>query len=97
MDSSKQIKEKKTLISKHQLQAGKSGSPVYIFLCFILALLGGLLGIYAGYIYSQSKIKDSDDQEFYAYNEQTRQYGKIIMWLGIGVLLFLLLKFCFAT
>ena len=97
LDSSNQIKETKTVISKQQLQTGKNGSPFYIFLCFILALFGGLLGIYAGYIYSQSKIKDSDGQEFYVYSEQTRQYGRIIMWLGIGVLLFLLLRFCFAT
>ncbi len=96
LDSSKQIKEKKTITNKQQLQAGKSGSPFYIFICFLLALFGGLLGIYAGYIYSQSKMKDVDGEEYYAYNEQTRQYGKIIMWLGIGILSFFLLRYCFA-
>jgi hypothetical protein len=95
-DTSKQIKDKKEETSKQQLQAGKSGSPFYIFISFILALSGGLLGIYAGYIYSQSKIKSSDGEELFVYNEQTRQFGKIIMWLGISVLLFLLLRYCFA-
>ncbi len=95
LDASKQIKEKTLEVNKQQLQTGKSGSPLYIFLCFILALLGGVLAIYAGYIYSQSKIKDSDGNEFFAYDEQTRQFGKIIMWLGIGVFSFFVLRFCF--
>jgi hypothetical protein len=94
IDASKQIKEKKEEISIQQLQAGKNGSPFYIFICFILVLFGGLLGIYAGYIYSQSKIMTSKG-EFYVYNEQTRQLGKIIMWFGIAVLSFFVLRYCF--
>jgi hypothetical protein len=94
IDTSREIKEQKEEMSKQQLQTGKTGSPFYIFICFILVLFGGLLGIYAGYIYSQSKIKTSEG-EFYVYNEQTRQLGKIIMWLGIAVLLFFVLKYCF--
>jgi hypothetical protein len=74
----------------------KSGSYLYIFICFLLALLGGLLGIYAGYIYSNSKIKDEHGIEYYVYDKQTRDLGKIIMWIGIAVLLFFLLRFCFS-
>jgi hypothetical protein len=33
-------------------EKGKPGDPVYITLGFISALLGGVLGIIAGYIYS---------------------------------------------
>jgi hypothetical protein len=97
VDSSKQIREKINQDSKQNLQTGKPGSSLYIFICFLLALAGGFLGIYAGYIYSQSKIKNSDGEEFFVYDEQTRNIGKIIMWLGIGVLLFFVLKFCFAN
>ena len=53
------------------------------------------MGIYAGYIYSNSKIKNSDGEELFVYDKQTRNIGKVIMLLGIGVLLFFLLKFCF--
>ena len=97
VDTAKQVRDNISQQVKEQLQTGKPGSPFYIFLCFILALFGGLLGIYAGYIYNQSKIKDAKGEEFYVYNEPTRKQGRIIMWLGIMVLLFLLLKFCFAS
>ena len=92
VDSSKQIREKINDDSKEKLQAGKPGSSLYIFICFLLALAGGFLGIYAGYIYSQSKIKNGNGEEFFVYDEQTRKTGKGIMWLGIAVLLFFLFK-----
>lgn len=57
-------------VSKH-LETGKAGSPLYIALCFVLALFGGILGIYAGYIYSKSKVKDVDDVNF--MHTMTRQ------------------------
>lgn len=95
VDASKQIRDKNKEVNKEQLQKGKDGSPFYIFLCFVLALFGGFLAIYAGYIYSQSKIKDAEGNVYYAYNEQTRQLGKIMMWLGIGLLLVLVFKYCF--
>ncbi|MGE9314838.1 hypothetical protein ACLOAU_24485 [Niabella sp. CJ426] len=86
-----EVREQNEEVRKQQLQQGKKGSPLYILLSFVLALLGGLLGIYAGYIYSQSKIKDNNEEQYYVYDEQTRHWGKIIMWLGIGVFLFALL------
>lgn len=95
-DSAMQVRSKFEEDNKQVIVTGKPGSPLYIFICFLLALLGGFLGIYAGYIYSQSKIKDEDGVEHYVYDEQTRSLGKIIMWLGIGVLLFFLLRFCFS-
>ncbi len=91
IESYTQVREQNEEVRKQQLQQGKKGSPLYILLSFVLALLGGLLGIYAGYIYSQSKIKDSDEEQYYVYDEQTRHWGKIIMWLGIGIFLFSLL------
>ncbi|MCW3118157.1 MAG: hypothetical protein JWM28_2239 [Chitinophagaceae bacterium] len=92
MDTSKQVKEKIVQTEKIHLSEGKAGSPLYIFLCFVLALLGGFLGIYAGYIYSQSKTKTNEGEEFYVYNENTRQLGTTMMWLGIAVFVFFLLR-----
>ena len=86
-----EIKEHNGELNNQQLQQGKKGSSLYIFLSFVLALLGGLLGIYAGYIYSQSKIKNNQEGEYYVYDEPRRQWGKIIMWMGVGIFLFSLL------
>ena len=97
LDSSKQIREEVKEFDRKQLQEGKPGSPLYIFFCFVLALLGGIIAIYAGYIYSRSKIKTKDGDEFYVYNSQTRELGKMMMWLGFGVFIFLLLKKLFTT
>lgn len=90
LETYSEVREQNEELRKKQLQQGKKGSPLYIFLSFILALLGGLLGIYAGYIYSQSKVKENEEQ-YYVYDEQTRHWGKIIMWTGIGIFLFILL------
>jgi hypothetical protein len=95
IDTSRQIKDNKEVVTKQKLQEGKDGSPLYILICFILAITGGFLGIYAGYIYSESKITDIDGEKFYVYNEQTRKKGKIMMWIGIGIVLLFLFKFCF--
>lgn len=85
-----EVREQNEEMRKQLLQQGKKGSALYILLSFVLALLGGLLGIYAGYIYSQSKIRDVNEEQYYVYDEQTRHWGKVIMWLGIGVFLFAL-------
>lgn len=83
LDSYKQIREqKKQKVSKH-LETGKAGSPLYIMFCFVLAIFGGILGIYAGYIYSQSKVKNIDGQECYVYDDQTRKLGKLMMLIGV--------------
>ena len=74
-----------------QLKEGKDGNRFYIFICFILAIFGGLLGIYAGYVYSQSKIKTDDGESYYAYNKETRQLGKIMMWVGVAAIFILLI------
>lgn len=95
LDLPKQQRQEFKQTLNKQFEKEKSGSPLYIFLCFVLALFGGFIAIYAGYIYSQSKQKDETGKEFYVYNAQTRQLGTIMMWLGIAVLLFVLLKFSF--
>lgn len=95
LDLPKQQRQEFKQTLNKQFEKEKSGSPLYIFLCFVLALFGGFIAIYAGYIYSRSKQKDETGKEFYVYNAQTRQLGTIMMWLGIAVLLFVLLKFSF--
>lgn len=92
LDMSKRVKETTSYVDNKRLSEGKPGSPLYIFLCFVLALLGGVIAIVAGYIYGHSKTKNAEGQSFYVYNEQTRQLGKIMMWLGIAVLFYFVIR-----
>lgn len=89
--SAKQREEVEQAVTE-ELKQGKDGNPLYIFLCFVLALLGGLLGIYAGYVYSQSKKTAANGESYYAYNKETRKLGKIMMAVGVGAILFILLR-----
>jgi hypothetical protein len=83
---------KRQHIDNEQLEIGKQGSPLYLFICFVLAKSGGLIAIYAGYIYSQSKTTGNNDETFYVYNKQTRELGNIMMCIGIGVFVLVLLR-----
>lgn len=74
-------------ISDKKIQEGKQGSTLYIALCFLFAILGGIISIIAGYIYAYSTRKDSKGKTFYYYNEQTRKYGKWMLLVGIIMLL----------
>lgn len=92
LDSFAVQKEAAEQTVKEELKEGRDRNPLYIFFCFILALLGGLLGIYAGYVYSQSKIKADDGELYYAYNKQTRQMGKLMMLVGVLACLFIIFR-----
>jgi hypothetical protein len=92
LDGYKQVKEQKNQKVSKQLEIGKAGSPLYITLCFVLALFGGILGIYAGYIYSQSKVKDIEGREFYVYDDSTRKLGKLMMLIGIIAIIILAVR-----
>lgn len=95
LDLFKHKRQEVKQIAEKRFEKEKPGSPMYILICFILAVFGGFIAIYAGYIYSQSKQKNSEGKEFYVYDAQTRQLGTIMMWVGIAVLLYLLLKISF--
>lgn len=80
-------KQHKEEFMLEQLEKGKPGDPVFITLGFISALLGGILGIIAGYVYSQSKNKDWGDGTYYYYDLRTRNFGTGMMLLGLFVLI----------
>lgn len=92
LDGYKQVREQKKQKVSRRLETGKAGSPLYIMLCFVLALFGGILGIYAGYIYNQSKVKDVDGHEFYVYDDQTRKLGKLMMLIGVIAIVVLAIR-----
>lgn len=80
-------KEAKSHSSIELLQQGKKGNELYIALGFLSALLGGLIGIIAGYTYSQSKHNGPSETQFYVYDKPTRDKGRIMMIIGIFALL----------
>jgi hypothetical protein len=84
-------REQKSIFIKEQFEKGRQGNKVYIVLCFISALLGGLLGIIGGYVYSQSKHSDNSGERYYIYDKKTRDQGRIIMILGTFILLIILI------
>jgi hypothetical protein len=71
------------LLKTEQFQEGRSGNDLYIGLGFVSAVLGGLIGIYAGYVYSQSKHRGPTGKEYYVYNKETRDKGRIMLIIGV--------------
>ena len=82
----RQEKDEREKTKKEQLEKGRPGDPVYMTVGFISSGLGGLIGIIAGIVYSQSKVKGTSH---YVYDEKTRKKGITMMFIGIFVFLIL--------
>jgi hypothetical protein len=91
LDKFEKEKQEKQQAKDESMMQGKPGDPIYIALAFLSAFLGGLIGIIAGYIYSQSKHKDNPRGDFFVYDEKTRTMGYIMM--VIGAIMFIALMF----
>jgi hypothetical protein len=87
LDSVKKIKEEADTISNNKIKLGVQGNTFYIALCFLSAILGGVISIVAGYIYAFSKRENLEGVACYYYNEQTRKYGKWMLLIGVIMLL----------
>lgn len=86
IETLQELKIKKSEIDKETLKLGKQGSQFWMVVAFIISILGGVVGIIAGYQYYYSKHKSIDGEEYYYYNESTRKYGKWMMIIGCIVL-----------
>jgi hypothetical protein len=84
-------KEKKATLSQQEFEKGRQGNEVYVVLSFVFAALGGVIGIIAGYTYSQSKHGNNAGNRYYVYNPQTRKLGVIMMIVGFFAMVLLLL------
>ena len=82
----KEIKKKSEDVSDSKLGIGEQGNPLWVGLCFLSALFGGVIAIVAGYVYYTAKTQNSKGEELYCYNDRTRQYGKLMMIVGSIVL-----------
>lgn len=82
IDEYKKIKDLKQKRIEETLQSGIPGDPLYITIGFISALLGGILGIVAGYVYRFTKRNGH-----YYYDQKTRKKGELMLLLGVFVLI----------
>ncbi|MCW3074718.1 MAG: hypothetical protein JWP69_1787 [Flaviaesturariibacter sp.] len=82
----KQQRDKRAEVLDELAQKPERGNTFYIVLGFVSALLGGLLGIIAGYVYSRSKRTSITGNRFFAYDQQTRDLGTVMMGLGVIVM-----------
>jgi len=83
-DNLKLKKKHKEVFVLEQAKKGEPGNPIFIAIGFISVLLGGILGIVAGWIYFFSKNEEVDNETYY-YDSKTRDLGMCMMVLGIIV------------
>jgi uncharacterized membrane protein len=83
--------EEERRAKKEKMIAGRPGNEFYIVICFILALLGGFIGIIGGIVYSQSTQRDPYGEKHYVYDEATRKKGVLIIVIGIIMISLLVL------
>ncbi len=67
----------------NELRQVEPPQTFWIYIGYILALLGGLLGIFIGWHLSSHKKTLPNGEQMYAYNEMDRKHGRIIFYLGI--------------
>lgn len=91
IDAVEDLKEKKEAIEAKTLAIGKQGNPIYLTLIGLAAIGGGIPAIIGGYIYSYSTHSDVNGEKYFVYNETTRKWGRIILYIGIGVFLLALI------
>ncbi|MBS1506618.1 MAG: hypothetical protein JSS79_08235 [Bacteroidetes bacterium] len=77
----------------HHLAQPEETKPVWIFVGFLSALLGGVLGIFIGWHLMAHKKTLPDGQRVYGYTTADRKKGQTIFFLGLifGVLWLLVL------
>lgn len=92
-----ELRNKRAIVytkKENEFEIGKQGNSLYIVLGVILSLTANLFGIVIGYIYKfgyrKSKITNN---KYKTYNKQTREFGLIILIIGIVNLILRLLKY----
>lgn len=79
-------KEFASRLSKQQqgLRARISG----LVAAYILALLGGIIGLGAGWFIQTGKTLAVDGKKYHTYDQYSRKHGERIKWIGIVSLIF---------
>ncbi len=66
-----------------ELEKPEKSSKSWIFISYVLALMGGLLGIWIGWHLNTHKKTLPDGRQVFSYTESDREHGKRIFFLGI--------------
>lgn len=75
-----------------ELRAPQKADEIWIYIGYITALLGGLLGIFIGWLYMTTKKLLPDGERVYAYDESTRKQGMNMLIIGVvSLVLFVIL------
>jgi hypothetical protein len=66
-----------------ELRQPEKSQTFLIFLGYLFALLGGLVGIFIGWHFFSHKKTLPNGEQVYGYNETDRKHGRIIFYLAI--------------
>jgi hypothetical protein len=72
----------------HELARPDENNTAWIYIGYICAFLGGLLGIFIGWHLSTFKKTLPDGQKVYGYTTKHRSHGNRILMLGIVMMIF---------
>jgi hypothetical protein len=67
-----------------ELKEPETGQSTWIILGYILAVMGGVLGLFIGWHLKTHKKTLPDGEKVYAYTRQDRRHGKVIFYLAIA-------------
>ncbi|KOS06103.1 hypothetical protein AM493_08680 [Flavobacterium akiainvivens] len=79
--------ERKEMERLYELEKPEEVGIAWIIIGYFTALLGGLFGIFTGYMVYYSKKTLPNGERVFTYNRSNRQHAKIILLLGIVVLI----------
>ncbi|MCP4439397.1 MAG: hypothetical protein GY810_10695 [Aureispira sp.] len=77
------------------LRQAKSVEAKKIGFAYLMAVIGGFIGIFYGMHYLSDKGYDPDGRSFYTYDENARKHGRQILILGIVVFIAVILNVYF--
>lgn len=76
-------KETKFADRLSQAQQGVRAQTVGIVAAYVFALLGGIVGLGAGWFIETGKTTAVDGKKYYTYDDYSRRHGARIKWIGI--------------
>lgn len=70
-----------------EVQRGIRAKPIGLIAAYLFALIGGLLGMAAGWFIEVSQTKGVDGIKYPTYDAFSRRHGKRIKWIGLVALI----------
>ncbi len=101
-ESGKEIKPEVAALLKAQrlneLAKSETVHKYWIYLGYVSALLGGLIGIFIGWTLAYYKKTLPDGQRVFAYREDVRNHGaRILLIASISLVAWVLIRWCYLS